>query len=83
LRTGRFHSPVLRHMLGMLVIVLLALSACGEGGSVNDYKTLSVENRIAGFSCEYRAYYDHLDGPHIVDSAAHRFTYVDLLAPKG
>jgi hypothetical protein len=71
-----------RQLLSTLLIVLLALSACCGGNSVNDWKTLTVTNYIAGFSCEYRAYYDSLDGPQIVDSTAHRFTYVYILAPK-
>ena len=39
-----------------------------------------VNNRVAGFSFEYRAYYRDVAGPRIVDSDAHLFTYVTILA---
>ena len=73
-----------KSLIVVLLMVALVSVACNGNGSQssNRYKTLTVKNRIASFSCEYRAYYNDLDGPGIVDSAAHRFTSVHILAPK-
>lgn len=78
----RLSLRILQQLLPMLLISSLALSACSGSDAVSDYKSLTVKNYIAGFSCEYRAYYNDLGGPHIVDDAAHKYTYVRILAPK-
>jgi len=77
-----FHLPAIYYSLTVLLISTVVLVACNGSESSSGYKTLTVKNRIASFSCEYRAYYNDLDGPGIVDSAAHRFTSVHILAPK-
>ena len=76
----RFHLHII--LFGILLIGTLALAACSRSESPSEYKTLTVKNHIANFSLEYRAYYNDLDGPHIVDSTTDRFTAVDILAPK-
>lgn len=75
----RFHLPIT--LLGILLIGNLFLAACSSE-SPSEYKTLTVQNYIANFSLEYRAYYNDIDGPHIVDESSYRFTNVDILAPK-
>jgi hypothetical protein len=76
----RFYPPIA--LLGVFLIGTLVLSACNNSESTSEYKTLTVQNYVANFSFEYRAYYNDLDGPHIVDDASYRFTNVDILAPK-
>ncbi|MBM4432720.1 MAG: hypothetical protein FJ025_01805 [Chloroflexi bacterium] len=71
-------------MFAVLASVSLFLTACHEDVHVSPdgYKTMTVRNDIASFSFEYRAYYSDIAGPRIVDSDAHRFTYVDIPAPQ-
>lgn len=55
----------------------MAVTACST--SPNSYKTMTVKNRIANFSFEYRRFYN-VAGPDVVSSPD--LTYVQLLAPK-
>lgn len=73
---------MLQKLLLILLISSVALSACGGGSSGDGYKTLKVENYIAHFSCEYPDYYNDMEGPNIVDKTAHKYTYVNVFAPK-
>ena len=62
----------------ILLCILLTLISCQV--SDDDYKTMVVDNDVAGFSFEYRAYYHDICGPRFVEQSDHQFTYVDLLA---
>jgi hypothetical protein len=67
----------------MLLIRSMALTSCKDSGtSGTGYKTMTVKNRIANFSFEYRSFYKDVDGPRVEDSSAHRFTVVYVLASK-
>lgn len=64
----------------VFMLALLFPLACQA--SDNDYKTMTVKNRIAHFSFEYRAYYHDIEGPRVVESATYRFTFVHIFSPQ-
>jgi hypothetical protein len=66
--------------MSMLLILSMALASCEDSGT--GYKTMTVKNRIANFSFEYRSFYKDVEGPYVLDSSAHRFTGVSVLASK-
>ena len=75
-------AKIIPILLQILLICTLLFSSCTPPLSDDDYITMTVQNRIASFSFEYRAYYRDVAGPRIVDSDAHLFTYVDILAAQ-
>ena len=62
----------------IFLFVLFTLTACYI--SDDDYRTMVVDNRIAGFSFEHRAYYHDRDGPYVVEESDYQFTYIYVLA---
>lgn len=62
----------------ILLCVLITLTACYM--SDDDYRTMVVDNDVAGFSFEYRAFYRDTDGPYIVEESDYQFCHVDILA---
>lgn len=66
----------------ILVAIILLFSGCEPSLSDNDYLTMTVQNNVADFSFEYRAYYRDVAGPRIVCSETSLFTYVTISAKK-
>lgn len=68
--------------LAFLLVATFLLPACRVRDNLPDdaYKTMTIKNRIAAFSFEYRAYYRYIGGPYVEDSASHRFTNVFVTA---
>ncbi len=66
----------------ILTVLFSGLVFVACKADTDSYRVMTVKNRIAGFSFEYRAYYNDLDGPSVQDTAARKFTYVTVLAPK-
>jgi hypothetical protein len=71
-------------LLKVIILILLAcaflFSGCSTFLSDDDYRTIVVNNDVAGFSFEYRAYYHDIDGPSVVEESDYQFTYIYVLA---
>jgi hypothetical protein len=65
-------------IIPIFLCALFTLTACYM--SDDDYRTMVVNNDVAGFSFEYRAYYHDRDGPYVVEQSDFQFTYIYVLA---
>ncbi len=80
--TRRHRIPAIA--LAILLVAAFAFPSCSllDFTPDNAYKTMTVNNYIAEFSFEYRAFYRRVEGPTIVDYGPHRFTYVFVEPPS-